>query len=85
MEERMLRPGHPLSFRFPGNQDEAAVELVFLWEKSKAHDVGCMFAVVDCMFADVVYISHAVGCSFVSDGGKFPDGREALFGAAFPI
>lgn len=54
------------------------MELVFLWEKSKAHDVGCMFA-------DVVYISHAVGCSFVSDGGKFPDGREALFGAAFPI
>ena len=44
-----------------------------------------MFAVVDSMFADVVYISHAVGCSFVSDGGKFPDGREALFGAAFPI
>lgn len=85
MEERMLRSGHPLSFRFPGNLDEAAVELVFLWEKSKAHDVGCMFAVVDCMFADVVYISHAVGCSFVSDGGKFPDGREALFGAAFPI
>lgn len=78
MEERMLRSGHPLSFRFPGNLDEAAVELVFLWEKSKAHDVGCMFA-------DVVYISHAVGCSFVSDGGKFPDGREALFGAAFPI
>lgn len=64
MEERMLRSGHPLSFRFPGNLDEAAVELVFLWEKSKA---------------------HAVGCSFVSDGGKFPDGREALFGAAFPI
>lgn len=64
MEERMLRSGHPLSFRFPGNLDEAAVELVFLWEKSKAHDVGC---------------------SFVSDGGKFPDGREALFGAAFPI